>query len=322
MVVRRNLLGGRTVNRGPVAAIDCGTNAVRLLIAHVDPSGRLVEHRRLMRIVRLGEGVDRTGEFAPEALARTFAALDDYADVMRRGAVRRTRFVATSASRDVANRDAFVAGVAARIGIEPEVISGTEEAALSFSGAVRGLPAGRAEPPALVVDIGGGSTEFVLGVDEPEYSASVDIGCVRMTERHLADDPPTPEQVAAARADIEAAVAMAGRRVPFDRARCLVGLAGSVTTVSAMAMGLDRYDASVLHGSLISAAKVSEVTGRLVGMTRTERAALPFMHPGRVDVIAGGAMVLDAVVAAGGFSQVVVSETDILDGIVYSLSDM
>ena len=304
----------------PVAAIDCGTNAIRLLVAEVDADGTLHEHARLMQIVRLGEGIDRTGEFSAEALNRTFAAVDEYADVIRELGASRTRFVATSASRDASNRDAFIAGVRRRLGIDPEVITGTEEAALSFAGAVRGLPPGRVTPPALVVDIGGGSTEFVLGGTEPEFSASVDVGCVRMTERHLHDDPPTQAQIAAAWVDIEAAVAAAGERVPFAQAGCLVGLAGSVTTVAAMAMDLPEYDASVLHGAVVSADEVAAVTSSLLAMTRAERAALPFMHPGRVDIIAGGAMVLQAAMRSAGADRVVVSETDILDGIVYSLT--
>jgi exopolyphosphatase / guanosine-5'-triphosphate,3'-diphosphate pyrophosphatase len=304
----------------PVAAIDCGTNAIRLLVAEVDADGTLHEHTRIMRIVRLGEGIDRTGEFSPEALGRTFAVVDEYAAVIRELGAARTRFVATSASRDASNRDAFVAGVRRRLGIYPEVITGTEEAALSFAGAVRGLPPGRLTPPALVVDIGGGSTEFVLGATAPEFSASVDVGCVRMTERHLHADPPTQDQIAAAWVDIEAAVAAAGQRVPFAQAGCLVGLAGSVTTVAAMAMDLPEYDASVLHGAVVSADEVADVTSRLLAMTRAERAALPYMHPGRVDIIAGGAMVLQAAMRASGIDHVVVSETDILDGIVYRLA--
>jgi exopolyphosphatase/guanosine-5'-triphosphate,3'-diphosphate pyrophosphatase len=303
----------------PVAAIDCGTNAIRLLIADVRPDGTLDERVRLMRIVRLGEGVDRTGEFAPVALERTFAALDEYADVMREHGVVRARFVATSASRDVSNRDAFFGGVQARIRTEPEVITGTEEAALSFTGAVRGLPSEAVALPALVVDIGGGSTEFVLGSSGPEESVSVDIGCVRMTERHLHGDPPTADQITAARADIEAAVALAGRSVPFERATSFVGLAGTVTTVAAMAMDLPIYDPSVLHGSVISVEDVSRVAAALLGMSRAERAALPYMHPGRVDIIGGGAMVLESAMRAAGAAEVTVSETDILDGIVYSL---
>ena len=303
----------------PVAAIDCGTNAIRLLVADVRPDGTLDERVRLMRIVRLGEGVDRTGEFAPHALERTFTALDEYADVMREHGVTRARFVATSASRDVSNRDAFVRGVQTRIGIEPEVITGTEEAALSFTGAVRGLPTGKVALPALVVDIGGGSTEFVLGSSGPEDSVSVDIGCVRMTERHLHGDPPTAAQIVSARTDIDAAVALAALSVPFERAASFVGLAGTVTTVAAMAMDLPAYDPTVLHGSVISVDDVSRVTAILLGMTRAERAALPYMHPGRVDIIGGGAMVLESAMRAAGAAEVTVSETDILDGIVYRL---
>ena len=303
-----------------VAAIDCGTNAVRLLVADVDADGVLHEHTRLMRIVRLGEGIDRTGEFAPAALDRTFTALDEYARVIRRHGVTRIRFVATSASRDARNRDEFVAGVEARLGVAPEVISGDEEAALSFVGAVRGLPDGLVVPPPLVVDIGGGSTEFVLGTVGPEHAISVDVGCVRMTERHLVGDPPTAEQVDATRADVATAVAAASRAVPFDQAGCFVGLAGTVTTVAAMAMDLPEYDESLLHGSVITMAQVDEVTARLLAMTRAERAALPFMHPGRVDVIAGGAMVLQEAMRAAGAPSVIVSETDILDGIVYRLA--
>jgi exopolyphosphatase/guanosine-5'-triphosphate,3'-diphosphate pyrophosphatase len=303
----------------PVAAIDCGTNAIRLLVADVRPDGTLDERVRLMRIVRLGEGVDRTGEFAPPALERTFTALDEYADVMREHGVTRARFVATSASRDVSNRDAFVRGVQTRIGIEPEVITGTEEAALSFTGAVRGLPTGKVALPALVVDIGGGSTEFVLGSSGPEDSVSVDIGCVRMTERHLHGDPPTAAQIVSARTDIDAAVALAALSVPYERAASFVGLAGTVTTVAAMAMDLPAYDPTVLHGSVISVDDVSRVTAILLGMTRAERAALPYMHPGRVDIIGGGAMVLESAMRAAGAAEVTVSETDILDGIVYRL---
>lgn len=305
---------------GAVAAIDCGTNAVRLLVADVTDAGVLHEHVRLMRIVRLGEGIDRTGEFAPAALERTFAALDEYAGVIADRGVERVRFVATSASRDARNRDAFVEGVRSRLGISPEVISGTEEAALSFLGAVRGLPAGLVEVPALVVDIGGGSTEFVLGVDAPERAVSVDVGCVRMTERHLVGDPPTSTQIAATWTDIDAAVSRAAQTVPLGDASCFVGLAGTVTTVAAMAMDLPEYDEALLHGCVIGYDAVVDVTARLLAMTRAERAALPFMHPGRVDVIAGGAMVLQAAMRAAGADRVIVSETDILDGIVYSLS--
>lgn len=303
-----------------VAGIDCGTNSVRLLVAEVDDRGTLVERARLMRIVRLGEGVDHTGEFSSAALDRTFAALDEYAGVIASEGAEHVRFVATSASRDVSNRAAFVAGVRKRLGVEPEVISGDQEAALSFTGAHRGLPRGLVTYPALVVDIGGGSTEFVLGTGKPSASVSIDIGCVRMTERHLASDPPTVDEIAAAEGDIATAVATVSTTVPIADARCFVGLAGSVTTVAAMALDLDHYDAQVLHGSVISFSDVDAAARTLIGMTRSQRAALPYMHPGRVDVIAAGAMILRAAMSAGRFDEVIVSETDILDGIVYSLT--
>ena len=302
-----------------VAAIDCGTNSIRLLVADVGGAAPLGDLAREMRIVRLGEGVDRTGEFAEAALARTFAACEEYAALIDRLGAQRVRFVATSASRDVRNRDAFVAGVRARLGIAPEVVTGAEEAALSFAGATRGLDADLAPSPRLVVDIGGGSTEFVLGDTEPWEAVSVDIGCVRMTERHLHGDPPGTDEVEAAELDITRAVTDAVARVGGDRARSVVGLAGSVTTVAAIALGLPAYEAEALHGSVISAADVRSVTAALVGMTRSDRAALPVMHPGRVDVIAGGALVLRAVVDALDIPEVVVSEHDILDGIAWSL---
>lgn len=307
----------------PVAAIDCGTNAIRLLIASVDGAGHLQELVREMRIVRLGEGVDATGAFSQAALARTFAACEEYADLITSHRVRATRFAATSASRDVSNREAFIAGVQARLGVAPDVISGTEEAELSFLGAVRGL---RQAPPApiLVVDIGGGSTEFVLGSREDDAwrlddSMSVDVGCVRMTERHLHGDPPTGQEIARVAADLNRALDQVQARMPIEQAAGLVGLAGTVTTVAAMAMDLGAYDADLLHGAVIAAAQVSEVTGRLLAMSRKQRAALPFMHPGRVDVIAGGAMVLEAVMRRTGHAEVIVSECDLLDGIVYRL---
>jgi exopolyphosphatase / guanosine-5'-triphosphate,3'-diphosphate pyrophosphatase len=302
-----------------VAAIDCGTNSIRLLIADV-AEGQLHEIDRQMVIVRLGEGVDRTGEFAVAALERTFAACEDYARLIDEAGAQRVRFVATSASRDVANRGAFVDGVRGILGIEPEVISGQEEAALSFSGAVGGISPDLAPAPRLVVDIGGGSTECVLGDTQPRAAHSVDIGCVRMTERHLHDDPPTVDQIAATRADIESALDDVARVVPLRDAACMIGLAGTVTTISAIAHELSTYDPQAIHGSMITAAQIDEVVGRLLVMTREQRAAMPVMHPGRVDVIAGGGLVLQAVLARTGLDQVVVSETDILDGIARSLS--
>ena len=306
-----------------VAAIDCGTNSLRLLIADVDASrGTLVDVDREMKIVRLGQGVDRTRRFADDALERTFAVCRDYAERIDRQHVERVRFVATSASRDVSNRDAFVDGVRRALGVDPEVISGEEEAALSFAGATRdllGVPG--MKEPYLVVDIGGGSTEFVVGGREVEAARSVDVGCVRLTERHLHDDPPTSAQIEAARADIVAAIDVAAQTVPMKTAATLVGLAGSVTTVAALALGLDEYDPVRIHHSRISAEQVHVVAEQLLSMTRAQRAALPVMHPGRVDVIGAGALVLDTIVQQVVAAEVVASEHDILDGIAFSIGD-
>lgn len=302
-----------------VAGIDCGTNSIRLLVADV-ADGRLVDVVRRMEIVRLGEGVDRTGRFSDGALARTFAALDDYAAQIESLGAERVRMVATSATRDAANRDVFVEGVRERIGVEPDVVSGDEEAALSFGGATADLSAAEAAAPYLVCDIGGGSTEFVLGDESgPRAARSVDIGCVRMTERHLHDDPPTAEQIASARADIDRALASVAETVPVGEAASLIGLAGSVTTVTALALGLETYDPQRIHHARVSATDVHAVAETLLAMNHEARAALPVMHPGRVDVIGAGALVLDAVVQWGGFSEVVASEHDILDGIALSV---
>ena len=305
-----------------VAAIDCGTNSIRLLVADIDlDRSTLADVDRRMEVVRLGQGVDRTGRLAPEALERTFAACDTYAEVIRRTGAEVVRFVATSATRDVQNRDEFVAGVRARFGVEPEVVTGGTEAELSFAGATRELAGSELPHPFLVVDIGGGSTELVLGepAAPPQASRSVDVGCVRMTERHLHDDPPTAQQVAGARADIAAAIRLAGESVPLAAARTLVGLAGSVTTVAAMALDLPSYLPERIHHAHIPAADVCRVTDRLLAMTRDERAALPFMHPGRVDVIGAGALVLAVVLEHVPVDEVLVSEHDILDGIAWSI---
>ena len=303
-----------------VAAIDCGTNSIRLLVADVDTdAGTLVDLDRRMEIVRLGRGVDATGRLDDEALARTFAACDRYAEVLRDLGAQRVRVVATSASRDAENRDDFVSGVLARIGVEPEVVSGDEEARLSFLGATRGLAG--AEPPYLVVDIGGGSTEFVVGTDEPLAACSVDVGCVRLTERHLRDDPPTRAEIDAVVADADAAIALAGETVPFGEARTLVGLAGSVTTAAALALGLEEYDPARIHGARISAAAVAEVSDRLLASTHAERAAVAVIHPGRVDVLNAGILVLRRILDRTGLPEVLVSEHDILDGIALSLAE-
>jgi exopolyphosphatase/guanosine-5'-triphosphate,3'-diphosphate pyrophosphatase len=303
-----------------VAAIDCGTNSLRLLVADVDPvAGTLADVDRRMEIVRLGQGVDATGKLSPQALARTLRVLASYRQIIEDAAVSSARMVATSATRDAANAADFVAGVHGVIGTEPEVLSGDEEARLSFAGATAEL-AGRVPAPYLVADIGGGSTEFVLGGDGHVTAAvSVDVGCVRLTERHLRNDPPTGAQIAAARADVNAALSVVAGKVPVSHARTLVGLAGSVTTVVALALGLRGYDPAVIHHARASQRAVSEQTARLLAQTRAERAGLPVMHPGRVDVIGGGALVLEAIMTRFGFAEVLASEHDILDGIAWSL---
>ncbi|MFJ6750869.1 MULTISPECIES: exopolyphosphatase [unclassified Streptomyces] len=310
-----------------VAAIDCGTNSIRLLVADADPeTGELKDLDRRMQIVRLGQGVDRTGRLAPEALERTFAACREYAAVIKELGAERVRFVATSASRDADNRDDFVRGVVDILGVEPEVITGDQEAEFSFTGATKELT-GRAdlELPYLVVDIGGGSTEFVLGGDAVRAARSVDVGCVRMTERHLLrdgviTDPPSPDQIAAIKADIATALDHAEEAVPLAEAATLVGLAGSVTTIAAIALGLTGYDSEAIHHSRIPLARVREITGDLVASTHAQRAANPVMHPGRVDVIAAGALVLLSIMERTGAEEVVVSEHDILDGIAWSIA--
>ncbi|MER6157177.1 Ppx/GppA phosphatase family protein [Streptomyces sp. NPDC001868] len=310
-----------------VAAVDCGTNSIRLLVADADPAtGELVELDRRMIIVRLGQGVDRTGRLAPEALERTFAACREYAAVIKELGAERVRFVATSASRDAENRDDFVRGVFDILGVEPEVISGDQEAEFSFTGATEELKE-RADlaRPYLVVDIGGGSTEFVVGDDHVRGARSVDIGCVRLTERHLVRDgvvvdPPLPEQIAAIRADIEAALDLAEENVPLREAHTLVGLAGSVTTLSAIAQDLPAYDSAAIHHSRITYDRVREITEWLLRSTHAEREAVPSMHPGRVDVIAAGALVLLSIMERIGAAEVVVSEHDILDGIAWSVA--
>ncbi|MEU1767922.1 Ppx/GppA phosphatase family protein [Streptomyces rimosus] len=309
-----------------VAAIDCGTNSIRLLVADLDPAtGELKDLDRRMTIVRLGQGVDRTGRLAPEALERTFAACREYAGIIRELGAEKLRFVATSASRDAENRDDFVRGVVDILGVEPEVITGDQEAEFSFTGATKELT-GRTDlaTPYLVVDIGGGSTEFVLGSDTVRAARSVDIGCVRMTERHLVRDgkvladPPGEEQIAAIKADIARALDQAAETVPLSEARTLVGLAGSVTTVAAIALDLSEYDSAAIHHSRIPLTQVREITHRLLTTTHEERAEIPAIHPGRVDVIAAGALVLLSIMERTGAEEVVVSEHDILDSIAWS----
>ncbi|WP_156658007.1 Ppx/GppA phosphatase family protein [Mycobacterium kyorinense] len=303
-----------------VAAIDCGTNSIRLLIA--DPvDGHLRDVHREMRIVRLGQGVDATGEFAPEALTRTRAALVDYAALCAAHDVDRIRMVATSAARDVANRDVFFAMTAEVLGVSAEVVTGTEEAELSFTGAVDELDP--AEAPFVVVDLGGGSTEIVLGDDAVAASFSADIGCVRVTERCLHSDPPTVDEVVAARELVRARLDEALSAVPVQRARTWVGVAGTMTTLAALAQDMAAYDAATIHLSRVRIQRLLQVCEGLIGMTRAQRAALGPMHAGRADVIGAGAIVVEELALAlrerAGIQELVVSEHDILDGIALSI---
>jgi len=300
-----------------VAAIDCGTNSIRLLIADID-GNNFREIVRDMEIVRLGQGVDQTGQFHPDAIARTLAAVDKFAAEIAKRGVEKIRFCATSATRDATNRHLFVDGVRERLGIELEVISGEEEAALSFAGAIKDLDPSNG--PFLVVDIGGGSTEFVFGTSTVEAAKSVNIGCVRMSERHFASDPATPEQIEAARADIQAAIAHAAEVVPITMAKTLVAVAGTATTVAAAALDLPEYDRYAIHLSRISAKQTHDAATMFATKTREQRLSLGYMHPGRVDVIAAGSLVLSEIMKATGATEFVASESDILDGMAFSLA--
>jgi exopolyphosphatase/guanosine-5'-triphosphate,3'-diphosphate pyrophosphatase len=300
-----------------VGVVDCGTNSIRLLIADID-GGNFREVTRQMQVVRLGQGVDETNQFHPDALERTFAAVDLYAGEIARRGVEKIRFCATSATRDAINRNIFIDGVKERLGIEPEVISGDEEARLSFAGATREF--NRSDGPFLVVDIGGGSTEFVLGTDSVESAISVNIGCVRMAERHFRNDPPTADEITIARNDIQNAIDIASASVDIKSAKTLVCVAGTATTVAAAALNMPEYDRHAIHLSRISADQVHAVSNNFLNMTRDERAALGYMHPGRVDVITAGSLVLSKIVKATGAKEFVASENDILDGMAWSLA--
>lgn len=303
-----------------VAAIDCGTNTIKLLVGRPTDAG-MEDLVREMRMVRLGQGVDATGELHPDALARTFAAIDEYAELIRAHHAQRLRFVATSATRDASNAAVFTAGVRARLGVEPEVVSGTEEAALAFDGCVRNLRAAPAVP-VVVVDVGGGSTELVWGprLDAPPAAAySMQIGSVRLHERHLHSDPPTAAEVAACVRDIDAAL----DECPVDPAGAatVIGVAGTVTQLAAGALGLVVYDRTVIDQARLPVQELHELVERLVAMRVEERRALPWMHPGRADVIAAGGLVLSRVLRRTGVNHLVVSEADILDGIAWSITD-
>jgi exopolyphosphatase/guanosine-5'-triphosphate,3'-diphosphate pyrophosphatase len=304
------------VSSGPVAAIDCGTNSIKLLVA--DFPRVLV---RDSRVVRLGQGVDRTGRLAEEALARTFAAVEEFAGVIAEHGVarERIRFCATSATRDAENSEVFTDGVRARLGVAPQVLSGDEEAALVFAGATRFLRPAPAEP-VLVVDIGGGSTELVLGdASGPVQAASLDIGGVRLHERRLHSDPPTAEEVEACRADI--AAALDGSGVDLAAARTVVGTSGTIKTIAAGLLDLPRYDRDAVDGADLGVEATHAYVRRLVAMSVAERRALPYMHPGRADVSGAGSLIWSEVLRRTSVPRHLVSEADILYGIAASIDE-
>ncbi|WP_137873756.1 Ppx/GppA phosphatase family protein [Rhodococcus sp. Q] len=309
-----------------VAAIDCGTNSIRLLVADAE-NGALTDVVREMRVNRLGQGVDANGRFAPEAIERTRVALEEYAGMIRETGATKLRMVATSATRDAANREDFFAMTreilgAVIPGAEAEVITGDEEARLSFAGAVGELDS--TAGPFVVVDLGGGSTELVLGDAAGVRAAySTNIGCVRLTERCLHDDPPTADQVEAARAVAAEKLGEAFDRVPVEQAHTWVGVAGTMTTLAAVSLELPEYDAEQVHLSRMSLERLHEVNDSLLNMTHDQRAEITVIHPGRVDVIGGGAIVADVLgvelARRAGITELIVSEHDILDGIALSI---
>ena len=300
-----------------VAAIDCGTNSIRLLIADIT-GGNFKEVLRTMEIVRLGQGVDQNKSFHPDAITRTLSAVEKFAQLIASKGVEKIRFCATSATRDASNRELFTNGVKKILGVEVEVIPGEQEAALSFIGATTELS--QSDGPFLVVDIGGGSTEFVFGSEKVEFAKSVNIGCVRMSERHLNLQPPTMAQIAEAIIDIDLAITQAAKVVQISQAKSLVAVAGTATTVAAAALKLAEYDRYLIHLSRISAPSVHQVAAMFQSMNKDQIAALGYMHPGRIDVITAGALVLSRIMAATGASEFIASESDILDGIAWSLS--
>ena len=299
-----------------VAAIDCGTNSIRLLIADIS-NGIFKEVVRSMEVVRLGQGVDKNKSFHPDAIKRTLDAVEMFSEVIASKGVERIRFCATSATRDATNRSLFTDGVREILGVEVEVIPGEEEAMLSFNGATKELL--QNDAPYLVVDIGGGSTEFVFGSNKVENAKSVDIGCVRMSERHFTSQPTTMDQVARAIIDIDSAISQAASVVPISNAKTLVAVAGTATTVAAAALELKEYDRHLIHLARISADKVHKVSAMFQSMNKDEIANLGYMHPGRVDVITAGSLVLSRIMAATSASEFVASESDILDGMAWSL---
>ncbi len=307
-----------------VAAIDCGTNSIRLLVAEEQSDGHLRDIARDMRIVRLGYGVDRTGRLDPEAIDRTLAATRDYAKIIDERAVEGVRFAATSASRDAENRAEFIDGVREILGIEPEVIAGTEEASLSYRGAVATLP-DPGPSPRLIVDIGGGSTELVYGEEEPRAEVSLDMGSVRLTERHLSANRVSEGDIDAATRDIDALLDSASATIDFASVRGVVGVAGTVTTLTAVALGLEKYTPEVSHGASIDAEQFTALSYRILRSTSEELATFPAIHPGRIDVIGAGALIwariLERVASEGRLDRVTTSEHDILDGLAMSVLD-
>ncbi|WP_307853659.1 Ppx/GppA phosphatase family protein [Nocardioides palaemonis] len=303
---------------GLVAAIDCGTNSIKILVGRVRPDGGMDVVLRDSRVVRLGQGVDRTGELADEALERTFGAIDEFAAVVAEHGVpaERLRFCATSATRDARNAAVFAEGVRVRLGVEPEVLSGDEEAALVYAGAIAGR-AGAPEEPVLVVDIGGGSTELVLGEGGRRTAVSMDVGSVRLHERHLHGDPPTADEVAACVADVDAALDASG--VPLEQARTVIGTSGTIKTLACGVLALPTYDRDAFDGAELSNAETARFVADLVAMSVDERRALPYMHPGRADVIDAGALIWDRILRRVPVSQHVVSEADILHGIAAAI---
>ncbi len=303
-----------------VAAYDCGTNSLRLLVADLDPeTSKARELVREMRIVRLGEGVDQTGRISDAAMTRVLAAVADFAATAARYDVEHTVFAATSAARDADNAAAFTAAVQARIGVPPTVLTGEQEARLSFTGAVRTLR-GASPAPYLVVDIGGGSTEFILGTDHVERAQSLDIGSVRITERHLHSDPPTREEIQAATADIDRALDTL--TVALEAAATVIGVAGTVTTIAAGALRLESYQRDLIHHSVIDKASAQATVNSLLTMGVQQRLALGYLHPGRADVIGGGGLILDRVLRRTPVHAMLVSEQDILDGLAWSALEL
>ncbi|MFC7360807.1 Ppx/GppA phosphatase family protein [Nocardioides astragali] len=301
-----------------VAAIDCGTNSIKVLVGRVRDDSSLEVVLRDSQVVRLGQGVDETGVLAEEALARTFAAVDEFAEVIRSHDVppERIRFCATSATRDSGNAAVFAEGVRRRLGVEPEVLSGDEEAALVFAGAIAAQDPMPAEP-VLVVDIGGGSTELVIGVGEQRQATSMDIGSVRLHERHLHSDPPTEAEVAACVADIDQHLDASG--IPLDRTRSAIGTSGTIKTIACGVLGLESYDRGAFDGAVLANADTAVFVDTLVALTVAERRALPYMHPGRADVIGAGALIWSGILARVPVPDHVVSEADILHGIAAAI---